>query len=137
LKKIEYCNIRKEEYMDKDVIRYYKVYKATVRDEARDDGVFIDYSEPKGVVVAVCVTRVSAGGDLLIKEIWRIGWSLCGKKDRFDKRLGREIARGMAIKGSKRKVPEEMKEEICKVKEWLETGKNGEKREVIISGNMD
>ena len=120
--------------MDKDVIRYYREFKWD--EEGR-----CYWSKLKGVMVAVLQNSEwfeEIGSNVKRHfEEWRIGWSICGKKDQFCKQRGVGIARGRALKGTRKKVPEEMKEEIWKLKKWLETGKNGEKREVIISGNMD
>lgn len=126
--------------MEKEVIRYYKVVESHF--EQRGDRTFVvpEY-HPQGVVIAVRITGEEdeeIGSNIKRRpEEWSIGWSLCGKRDRFNKKMGIQIARGMALNGSNRKIPEEMQEEVLKLKKYLEIDKNGKKREVFISGTID
>lgn len=48
------------------------------------------------------------------KEV-RLGWSMCCKKDRFDKERALQIARGRVVAGTDKNVPHTLKPEFFKM----------------------
>lgn len=65
-----------------------------------------DRKGPKGVVLA---TKTSDG-------VYRLGWSLCRKGDKFNKKFGVQIAKGRATAGCT-EFPSSLKSDINEIEE--------------------